>query len=266
MQKPLKTTAKTLLAVWTITLFTLLACPATSFAQADESEQLAQAKQRIAQLEKQIRVLEAKLNLLEAQAKNQAETKDAASTPPVTPAVEAGSRKSISDQAHTKPSSPVKPQPRTFRTVLQPIQQLPPNLRPRNGVWESNTVDAVNLWLDKNIPGNKLESKFNIKVTTFSRSKKLVDDKYVYTYRLWIYLTTPNFTYLGVDFKASTKVEVFADEQLAEAYKKLDPDIPLRVTGLLDAYKVAYTTVYKIPGTVTWELKDWKIHSPHLPD
>lgn len=246
-------------------LLLMLCCPLTLFAQADESEQLAQAKARIAELEKEVRVLTAKLTLLETQMKNQAEAAGQHATSSPNPSKAADASVKPNDTTTEQPKQPLKPV-RKFQTLLQPMQQLPVNLRPHNGEWDGMQVDAANLWLSQNIPGNTLESKFNIRVHVFSRSKKLMGDKYVYTSRLWLYFTTPNISYIGVDFKPSFMADITVDEKLAEAYQKLDPNIALRVTGRLKEYKVNKSTLPQSASSLYWKLEDWKIHSPYLPD
>lgn len=253
--------------------FVLFAAPLTAHAQAQESEQLAQARARIADLEKEVRVLQAKLTLLETQMKNQAtataETEKPTESPAATPSVTAPTSPATSNAPPTQSPAVERVAPvRKFQSLLQPMQLLPVDLRPkREEGWDRYKSDAANLWFSQQIPGNQIETKFTISASTFLTSKKLVDGKYIYTHRIRISFASPSFNYVGIEFKPSSFVTfINAGPELAKAYEKIDPNIPLRVTGRISKYTARTPSQINTPGSIVWELQDWKIHSPHLPD
>lgn len=257
-----------------VTLLVMLCCPLLLHAQTDESEQLAAAKQRIAELEREVRVLTAKLTLLETQMKNQAQvaaqtaTKDdAASTASNSDAKNGGGASNASDQdsASTKREAPV----RKFQTLLQPMQLLPAKLRPRMGQgWDRFKKDEAALWFKETYAGDDIfDGRLTIKVSQLPVQQRTVGGVRVQVYQLILYFKAPSFDYIGIPFEPHDfRTTIFVNAETAQAYEKLDPKIPLRVTGKLSMYSASMKYMSEKDGDLRWELQDWKIHSPHLPD
>lgn len=273
MFKRLNTKAGSCLLARCVVLCMVMALPAMTFAQANESEQLTQAKQRIAELEKQVRVLEAQLTLLQAKMKNQAEavqTVDKGDAPSATLNSHAKdgsvtSNTSSQDSASSKHEAPA----RKFQTLLQPLQLLPAKLRPRMGQgWDKFKKDEAALWFKENYTGDEnFDGRLTIHVSRLQVQQRTVGGVRVQVYPIILKFKAPSFDYIGIAFEPyDFRTTIFVNAETAQAYEKLDPKIPLRVTGKLSKYAASMKYMSEKNGEVRWELQDWKIHSPHLPD
>jgi hypothetical protein len=260
-----------LIVVATITLF-LFSSIATA--------QVGASKEDVENLKKEVSILELKLQLLDERLKRMnAELENVRRELRNRPTVARnGSKDPVKNG--TKPKDPIKPkgpekfpkpkQPRTYVSATDILRDVPADMRPKSGTWNSATVKRVKNWLKQVPVGQKFEAELTLarNPSTQKNRKSFLKKEFDKQWEATFDFNTVASDQWGIKFNQKIfdawpdQIKIFGNDEFLKRVQKLKAGDRIRISGVIGAVRLGL--LIRKSHDLILELKDYKVTSKIL--